>query len=481
MRSKKWRDKGISTETLTAIEVDEILAGSKNYECGSEPPASDTQDAVEVQDAADVQDATGLQEAAPEDFQAAFREAFQEDFRDDNPEDVQDNCQNDYQDGCPDESGDAFWDELQSDAGSGSTSETQFTLEPFGPEDEKYEDIMDNYEEVMEKMSSNPTKPKYWFKEKGDHWYCSCGQLNEDAVCSNCGLERDLLRALFFLHEPGDEPGKFEGMDVHYTDVDVDTRRMGPKAKLGIAIAIVLLLLAGTGAFAYFYIVKPSIEQEAAADAAAKAESIAANVPECTADMKQFVRKSYVTAGNKCKDEGRYLDAITLYRKAQNISKKSGTQDKINDAKYGYVKTHRSDGGQQFEEFLMDLHEINYAGVDEIYTEYFAWHIKVIANKKKNNTTADIKRASRADTVYFHVFLSGGPPGETLDLYYEAQWPNGFKQTDDLGKDWKAGSSQAVAFMYPVPIMGAPGQLTFKVFNKNTQALMGSDSVELRQ
>ena len=72
---------------------------------------------------------------------------------------------------------------------------------PLTPDDDIYEDI-------LEQFASAPTKPKYWFEELGDYWSCSCGHINKGDICKSCGLERELLRSLFILHKPADEPGK---------------------------------------------------------------------------------------------------------------------------------------------------------------------------------------------------------------------------------------------------------------------------------
>lgn len=64
---------------------------------------------------------------------------------------------------------------------------------PIRPDDE-------SYREVMMLFSDQPVKPRYWFEEFGDHWTCSCGQYNKGETCSNCGLEKSLLRRLFVLH-----------------------------------------------------------------------------------------------------------------------------------------------------------------------------------------------------------------------------------------------------------------------------------------
>ena len=471
MKKPKFREKMFSTETLTQVELDEIAKGSESYDRGEAPVSRDTQSAD------DLEDMVQLQKEAYSHKQMSDTHSYNAIEPDDKPK----------PDDAPDvqtvfepEPDIEYYDGEDSD-GSAVPERDQFTLQPLTPSDEKYDDIMDNYEEVMEKMSSNPTKPKYWFKEQGDHWYCTCGQLNKGASCSNCGLERDLLRALFFLHEPGDEPGKYEGMDITYTDVKVADNKLSTRAKLLIAIAAILVLAAAAGLCSYFYIIKPNMEKEAAATAKAMAESIEANVPVCTKDMNAFLRDSYITAGNTSLDGESYERALRFYTKASDFDGGEDFSDKINKAKYGYVKSHKSDGDDKFEKYLGELHEIGYSDVDKIYNEYYAWHFNIVANLDPDDYSTDIETASRADTVYFHVSVSGGPPGDTLDIYYDAKWPSGSHQTDIIGSDWKSGSKGYARFSYPVPLFAKEGTLSFKIFDKSTQEELGNDSITFNQ
>lgn len=480
----KFRDKAFTTQTLTDAQIEEIAKGSEGYDRGEAPVSRDTQSADDLEDMVRLQKESHSHKEMSRTHSYDALDAVR-DYGPRDPEPVYDPAE-DYE---PTEDSDPvfepepdieYYDGEDSD-GSAALVENHFTLQPLTPSDEKYDDIMDNYEVVTEKMSSNPTKPKYWFKEQGDHWYCTCGQLNKGDSCSNCGLERDLLRALFFLHEPGEEPGKYEGMDVTYTDVEVKDNKLSTKAKLIIAIAAIVVLAAAAGLCSYYYIIKPNMEKEAAAKAKAMAESIEANVPVCTKDMDAFLRDSYVSAGNKSLDGESYERALRFYAKASDFEGGDDLTDKINKAKYGYVKSHKSDGGDKFEKYLGELHEIGYEGVDKIYNEYYAWHFKVVANLDPDDYSNDIDTASRADTVYFHVSVSGGPPGEALDIYYDAKWPSGARQTDMLGNGWKSGSKGSARFSYPVPIFAQEGKLSFRIYDKNTQEELGSDSITFKQ
>ena len=488
-----------STETLSQGELDEIAKGSKSYDRGEAPVNRNTQSAENLDDMAQLQknvheqsqmsrthsyDALdAVRDFGPRDPEPAAEpepvsepEPVYDPETDFEPEQVFEPDSEPYKGPKPDLEIE-YYDGEDSDSSEPEPSE-QFALQPLTPGDEKYNDIMDNYEEVIEKMSSNPTKPKYWFKEQGDHWYCTCGQLNKGDSCSNCGLERDILRALFFLHEPGEEAGKYEGMDVTYTNVEVKDSKLSTKAKLIIAIAAIVILAAAAGLYSYFYIIKPNMEKEAAATAKAMAESIESNVPACTKDMNEFLRSSYVTAGDKSLEDESWERAIRLYTKATAMEGGEDLSEKFNKAKYGYVKAHKSDGGDKFEKYLDDLHDIGYSGVDEIYNEYYAWHFNIVANLSPDDYSTDIGTASRADTVYFHVSVSGDPPDESLDIYYNAQWPSGARQTEQIGSGWKSGSKGYARFAYPVPLFAQEGTLSFHIYDKNTQEELGSDSIE---
>lgn len=470
MRSKKWKkQKEFSTETLTQIEVDKIMSDSEDYARGKAPVSRNTQYAESLDDMAELQKLQHRNDdlrrthnygnMKTEDRPRSNEERALNDEDYEAP--LQENGEYQYKIEQGDEAyqgeNSDFYDDLDGD----------FTLEPLTPDD-------DNYEDIMEKFTSTPTKPKYWFKEQGDHWFCSCGQLNKGDSCINCGLERDLLRKLFVLYEPGEKPGTYEG--IQYTDVEIP-KGLSAKAKLLIAIVAIAILLIGTGLFSYYKIIKPSMEEDAVANQKAAAESIHSNVVSCGSDISSFIRNSYITAGDSALDEKKYDLAIKLYGKAQAMEDSEAVQDKINKVKYEYVLANKSEGGEKFEKYLMELKKIEYSGIDAIYDEYFAWHFKIIANTNPDDDSTDIATVSRTDIVYFHVFTSGGAPNETIDVYYEAIWPSGSKQTEQIGSGWKAGSKGYARFSYPVPFIAKEGTLTFKIYDKHSQELLGSDSI----
>ncbi|MCQ2546207.1 MAG: hypothetical protein MJ161_01500 [Clostridia bacterium] len=481
MRSKRWKEKEFSTETLTQVEVDEIMAGSADYASGKSPVSRNTQFAEGLDDLAELQKQSHERDEMRQTHNYGVLDAVRNyNPGNDAPAGSNEQPVSDAQPGSDDiympDSG--FFDDEDAEFYNELEGGNDFALQPLTPEDEDYGDIMENYDDIMEKMSSEPVKPKYWFKEQGDHWFCTCGQLNKGDTCTNCGLSRELLRSLFFLSEPGDEPGKFKGMTADFTEVEMP-KGLSAKAKLIIAIVIIAILLIGTGLFSYFYIIKPSVEREAAKDAAQTAESMETNVVMFTGDMEGFLLDSYITSGDSCCKTKDFEDAIKFYGMAQSIKDSDAIQDRINKAKYGYVCAHRSDGGDKFEKYLNELYKANYSDIGDIYDEYYAWHFKIVANLDAEDYSTDISTASRSDIIYFHVSVSGGPPDKTLDVYYKAKYPAGNEELQQIGSGWKSGSKGTARCMYAVPLMGKEGKLTFTVYDKSTEEVLGSDTVTL--
>ncbi|MDO4870271.1 MAG: hypothetical protein Q4A65_08330 [Bacillota bacterium] len=350
-----------------------------------------------------------------------------------------------------------------------------FEPRPLRPDDAGYEDI-------MEQFTAAPTKPKYWFEEFGDYWSCSCGHLNKGDYCTNCGLTRELLRSLFILHKPGEEPGKYEGMPVKYEEVEVivPKGRLSSKQKMSIAIAIIGILLICGGLFSYFYMILPAMEKEAAENVKTTGDALQSGIQECVEETDNFFLNSYITAGDACMDDKHYESAISYYNKALQIDSTSEIKDMITEAKYQYVKSKKKDGGDKFERYLGELMGLEYKDVADIYKEYYAWHFKIVTNLSPEDYSTDLETASRADTIYFHVTVSGGPPESSINVYYDATWPNGNKSTDMIGSNWTDGSKGTARLSYPVPMFLKEGTLKFSIYDKNSQELLGSDSINLK-
>ena len=185
----------------------------------------------------------------------------------------------------------------------------------------------------------------------------------------------------------------------------------------------------------------------------------------------------YCRIGDKYLHKGKYLKAIKVYNKALESKDSDNIRDKINKAKFKYVKAHLTEGGSKFETYLTELMNIKYSGIKAIYDEYYAWHVKIIVNTSEKDFETDMSTISRKETAYFHSVLSGGEPDESIELYYEITWPDGTSQTYDTENTWKSGAKITARFQYPMPLFGTEGKLTFKLYDKSTQEILGTDTV----
>ena len=188
----------------------------------------------------------------------------------------------------------------------------------------------------------------------------------------------------------------------------------------------------------------------------------------------------YCGIGDQHFNAGEYDQALSTYYVAADLKDNEEIQDKINLTKFTYVKTYQSDRTAQVEEYMSDLMAIKYPGIQEIYDNYYAWHVNIVANTSADDASTDVSTVSRRDTVYFHVSLSGGEPSEQILLYYEVTWPNGDTQIYDLDSTWEAGSNITARFQYPIPLFGKDGKLTFRLYDRSTNEEMGSDSVTFK-
>lgn len=453
LRSNKWKlkkERGFTTETLTTSEIEEILSGSEDYAEGKSLSSRNTQFAEELEDLVELQRQTHDKDrmSMTQNLGPAPARPI-EDFT---------------YDGNREES-------------TEEPSEEADELVPvkISPEDENYEDIMETFQ-------ANPSKPQYYFEEHGDFWICSCGKTNKGDRCSSCGLERDLLRSLYILHKPGENPGEYDGMPIKYEEVQIPSGRLSGKQKLIAVIAAVAVLAVCGGLFSYFYAIKPAIDKNEAERVEDISTAIEAGVTGAlNADTVTPLFDAYVAAGDSAYENKKYEDAISFYSSALKIKDSDKVSGKIEKSKFGYVSANVSKGGSTFEKYLDELKKSGYEGIDEIYDKYYAWSFKVIANLAAEDFTGDISMAGRSDIIYFHVLVSGGPPGETKNVYYEASWPNGSKEIADIGSGWKDGSRGTARLSSAVPMFMKEGSLVFSIYDKNSQEKLGSKTVTLRK
>ncbi len=373
------------------------------------------------------------------------------------------------------------------------------TPRPVKPEDE-------SYRELMMRFTAHPVKPKYWFEEFGDHWTCSCGQINKGETCANCGLERSLLRKLFILHKPS--PDGTPAGDGTAGDNDLTVTLQMPPGQAGApgapggparpehaepevemktasslvvgVIIVFFLMLLGAGAFLYFVVLPEMHEQDVAKRDSVRI-SLTENLPLATSPLPRAQYKSYVAAGDMLCEEGKYQKSLTYYNKAADLKDDESIRQKILDAKFGYVKAHQEEGDDYFETYLNELIDVHYNGAQAIYDQYYAWHVTIVANNLEDDFSTDMKNVNRSDTIYFHTTVTGGAPGASVKLYYQILWPDGTAERKDVDSTFHTGSHFTSRFQYAMPLFSKAGKLTFELYDKDSHDLLGSDSIQLKK
>ncbi len=375
-------------------------------------------------------------------------------------------------------------------------SDTGHAPRPVTPEDE-------SYRELMMRFTAHPVKPKYWFEEFGDHWTCSCGQINKGETCSNCGLERALLRQLFILHKPSADgtPSAEDAPQISPAELSAALNMQAagdkeeepsaqkspsqPAAKghkglvTGVIIASVLILL-GAGAFLYFVFL-PQMHAQDAAKRDSVRISLSENLSVATTPMPTAQYKAYIPAGDMLVDKGKYSKSLTYYNKAADLKDDDIVKQKILAAKFGYVKSNQEDGGEYFETYLNELVDAHYDGAQSIYNQYYAWHLNIVTNNLEDDFSTDMKNLNRHDTIYFHTTVTGGAPGGSVRLYYQVIWPDGTAEKKDIENSWHAGSHFSSRFQYAMPLFSKEGKLKFEIYDKDSHDLLGTDSVQLKK
>lgn len=374
---------------------------------------------------------------------------------------------------------------------------------PILPEDS-------SYREVMMLFSDQPVKPKYWFEEFGDSWTCSCGQFNKGDTCSNCGLDRDLLRRLFVVHRaakggdgfvPAGEgdplPEQPEGESAgEGPQADEDSSGNGgsgasappPRKNKGCAIrmlviTIILLLILGCALAAFYYIFLPDIQAKDESRTKEIETHLTTALPEVLAPLHIISQETWLIAGDTMYDEKKFEKAVEYYvkyRDAKEGGKKDKTlQKKILAAKFGYVSNTSDKGGKTFRRYMKDLLKAKYPGVQEIYDSTYKWSADIVSNNTAGDNTTDLSAVERDYTIYFHCTLTGGPPDVKIPLHYIVTWPNGSTDRGSIAGTYANGEDVTIRCNYTYPHKASDGDISVKLYNSNDHQVLATDSAQV--
>lgn len=370
------------------------------------------------------------------------------------------------------------------------TNNTMYKPRPMNPEDKSYRDVM-----MM--FSDQPIQPKYWFEDFGDYWSCSCGQINREETCSNCGLSRELLKKIFVIQKNADikTSEKTSKKTPDATEEVVDTapvveedpevvearlyKRRKKRTKIILAILIFLILLLGGALAAFYFYYVPELTKQEEENASATTNSLMKELPAVMKPIAGANFNVYRNAGDKHYEKKEYVEAIEYYNKALAMEQDESVRQKILAAKYSYVANNQEQGGKTFKKYLDELKKANYPGVENIYERTYNWKASIVSNTGQGDYSTDMDSISRSYTVFFHTTLSGGPPNEKLNLYYTLQWPDGTSERQSISAAKGSGEHVSTRCEYTFPKTANEVKMVYKIYNSEDDSLLASDSVSL--
>ncbi len=160
------------------------------------------------------------------------------------------------------------------------------------------------------------------------------------------------------------------------------------------------------------------------------------------------------------------------------------SRTKLNEAKYGYVLSHKNRSDDTTSIYLSDLKRAGYKDSAAIYKELYAWKVTLVAVNTSSTDDKTIRTSVSRNCSYLHfVFeISGGPPNEKISLSKRIYWPDGSVTGsewywEDYYSGWTCGIQWSDG-LYNGP-NGATGTLTIRVYNKATGEYLGEGSVKI--
>jgi uncharacterized protein YpmB len=178
-------------------------------------------------------------------------------------------------------------------------------------------------------------------------------------------------------------------------------------------------------------------------------------------------------------ENGFYQEAIEMFEELDGYKK---SEDKINEAKYGYVLAHKNNDDRATYAYLKELKKQDYKDSVNIYDNLYEWKITVIAiNSSENDETTYKNSISKYNAVYFHLKLTGGEPGESVRITAKPTFPDGEKGEYVFEDKWSDGDILWYGWsdgLYNNPQYGDTGTVRCNFYDDNGN-LIGAGSVKI--
>ena len=164
-------------------------------------------------------------------------------------------------------------------------------------------------------------------------------------------------------------------------------------------------------------------------------------------EAQELYKKATYKYAEELKNKGQYKEAMEYYSKISYLN----SEERALECEYLYVLSNSEKGlDDEIMRCLTHLQSAKYPGANDLYNKLTAWKVSVVANANINDSTTNIPNIIIGNDVVMHVVVSGGVPGESIDLYYnvsgistEGMKPLGAKRSGEHSYFGWFGSNKA--------------------------------------
>lgn len=195
---------------------------------------------------------------------------------------------------------------------------------------------------------------------------------------------------------------------------------------------------------------------------------------------KKKVKESGYDDAVNAYEKGNYEEAIELFTIVQGYE---DADDYLKEAKWGYVNTHKDCTDEKTYEYLSEFVRDERSGARELFNKLYAWKVTVKAINNDKTDMTNYTSLGTGNTVYFHVELTGGKPGQEIKIKWKKILPDGREEMAESDNMWKNGSKGTIEVKKekvkkPSGTQNEYGQIDVQFYDDNNRNI-GSGSIRI--
>lgn len=207
----------------------------------------------------------------------------------------------------------------------------------------------------------------------------------------------------------------------------------------------------------------------------AEAEELFAELGSYSDSSTQLKETRYLYAESLAA-KGRYTEAVPVFK---DLGSYKDSKEKWKSTMWAFVNEHENNNNTTTYEYLTVLKSYNYESSKWLYESLYKWTATILINGSLSDYSSSKSQFTSYDTIYCHMTLSGGPPGEKTTIKAVATYPNGSTATVRWDKDemWVRNERGTAYFWFTYPESAKSG--SFKVVFYAGSAQIGQATVRI--